>query len=192
MLGAAKARHILLLVDSCFSGDLLRETEGPVVEISEPHVRYAFGRKSRHVLTSGANEPVPDDGFPGHSTFMGFLLLELEESRHPWVLIQDLHCRVRGAVAVNSGQKPQFGHLFGAGGERDGEFVLLNQACEQVPSNAAVISSKGSVPASPKPQLALAEFPMPPLKIDLTPQTKPVAAGPHLPPVPAEILELQG
>ena len=121
---AASARHILLISDSCFAGDFFREGAAPP-QITDAYVQMAFARSSRQALTSGGLEPVRDDGAQGHSIFTGFLLRELRESTQPYLVPEDLHQRVRGAVAANAPQQPLLGLLRDTGGEVGGEFVLF-------------------------------------------------------------------
>ncbi len=61
-LRALKARHVLLLADSCFGGAFIR------AELPKYHAG-AFRFNSRWALTSGGVEPVPDAGAAGHSVF---------------------------------------------------------------------------------------------------------------------------
>jgi hypothetical protein len=59
MLDSLKARHVFLISDSCFSGDLLDSTRG----MYEIVVNYpsAYDRVSRQAMSSGASEQVDDD-----------------------------------------------------------------------------------------------------------------------------------
>lgn len=79
-LKAVKARHILLLVDSCFSGSLFTEkglAEADTDQKSDPLESYP----SRWALTAGRLEPVTD-GFPsGHSPFSKYLIEYLEDNK---------------------------------------------------------------------------------------------------------------
>ena len=69
-------------------------------------------------MTSGALEPVADGGSEGHSAFTFFLLRELRENRAPYLLPSDLHTRIKGGVAANARQSPQFGLLQDTGGRQ--------------------------------------------------------------------------
>ena len=126
-LRAMHARHVLLISDSCFSGEFFRGGGG-VPEIADDYVRRAFAKRSRQALTSGSLEPVADNGFQGHSIFSSFLLRELRENAHPYLLASELYQRVKGGVAANTQQQPLFGILAETGGEVGGEFVLLSGA----------------------------------------------------------------
>ena len=60
MLSALPAKHVFLISDSCFSGDMLDTTRGAGPEINNDYYRRAYSRVSRQVMTSGASETVPD------------------------------------------------------------------------------------------------------------------------------------
>ena len=122
-----KTRHVLLISDSCFSGDFFRETASTPEVITDEYVRMAFRKTSRQALTSGGLEPVRDGGVEGHSVFTWFLLRELLENRSPYLLPLELFDRIKGGVAANARQQPQLGVLMDAGGEIGGEFVLFRQ-----------------------------------------------------------------
>ena len=126
-LRAMKARHVLLISDSCFSGDFFRGSRGASPSITDAYIRSAFGKNSRQALTSGGLEPVADEGFGGHSVFAHFLLRELRENKSPYLLPSDLHARIKGGVAANAPQQPLLGILTNTGAELGGEFVLFRK-----------------------------------------------------------------
>lgn len=125
-----KARHILLISDSCFSGDFFNRSRGVSPEITDSYVRKAISKMSRQAITSGGLEPVADAGFDSHSVFTYFLLKQLTDNTSPYLLPSELFNRVRGGVANNAKQQPLFGELDDSGGELGGEFVLFLQGVE--------------------------------------------------------------
>jgi formylglycine-generating enzyme required for sulfatase activity len=126
-LKACKARHVLLISDSCFAGDFLRShREAPPV-IDDAYVRRSFQQRSRLALTAGGVQPVVDSGLPGQSVFTGFLLHALSENDRPWYLPSELHVRIRSGVAANAPQQPLLGRLQDTGGAVDGEFVFFRR-----------------------------------------------------------------
>jgi hypothetical protein len=131
-----KAQHILIAADSCFAGKFLTrsmrglDVRDTGVDVEESAVSRYFhkmdNRKSRTVLTSGANEPVPDGGREGHSVFAYYFLRALTNPDKTVFTDEDLAHRVREAVAINSRQTPLVGHLRGAGHE-GGQMVLVKR-----------------------------------------------------------------
>lgn len=126
-LKACRARHVLLISDSCFAGDFLRSHRDAPPVIDDAYVRRSFQHRSRLALTAGGDHPVVDQGLPGHSVFTGFLLHALRENDRAWYLPSELHERIRGGVSANAPQKPLLGRLQDTGGEVDGEFVFFRR-----------------------------------------------------------------
>jgi hypothetical protein len=60
MLQALPAKHVFLISDSCFSGDMLDASRGAGPVIDSNYYRRAYSLVSRQVMTSGASETVPD------------------------------------------------------------------------------------------------------------------------------------
>jgi hypothetical protein len=73
IIGQMRARHILVVVDSCYAGALVHATNFRLASTSvaaEPErIRALAQLPSRTVLTSGGNEPVAGDGPGGSSVF---------------------------------------------------------------------------------------------------------------------------
>ena len=129
------ARHVLVVADSCFSGGLLR-SGGPAAE-TVPGVERAryldemARRRSRHLMSSGANEPVLDEGGGGHSVFARALLAGLAAMPEGVFTAQQLFAsRVQEPVAGRSGQSPQFGPILKSGHD-GGDFVFHRRARER-------------------------------------------------------------
>ena len=122
---AIKARHLLLISDSCFAGDFFVRGGESAPKITDAYVRTAFGKASREAITSGGVEPVSDAGFGNHSVFAHFLLATLKENTEPYLLPSAVHERVKGGVSMNARQQTQYGSLTGTGTELGGSFVLF-------------------------------------------------------------------
>jgi hypothetical protein len=60
LLDQLPAKHVFLISDSCFSGDILNANRGTPVQIDSAYYRQAYDKVSRQVMTSGASEEVPD------------------------------------------------------------------------------------------------------------------------------------
>lgn len=122
-----RARHTLLISDSCFSGSLLRGvTRGPVPDTNkEAYYQNVGSKKSVQIITAGGEEFVDDNySDSGHSPFSYFLLNELKHNNQPLLTASELSTNVEEAVANNTEQVPQSGVLQGAGDEL-GEFLFI-------------------------------------------------------------------
>ncbi len=120
-----KARHILLISDSCFSGDLLRGDDDFPIKITNEVLKRAYRSTSRRVITSGGVEPVSDSGYGGNSVFTHFLLKALQANNEKFLLPSAFKTDLTKNVSDNSSQVPQFGTILGTGGEQSGEIVLF-------------------------------------------------------------------
>ncbi len=78
-LGPMKAKHVLVVADSCYSGVLTRSATSTVSPSASDDERYEWyktvaGKKSRHLLSSGGRAPVMDGGGGKHSVFAATFL----------------------------------------------------------------------------------------------------------------------
>ncbi len=125
---ASRARHTLLISDSCFSGRLLRSGRRslPPNTDSDRYYQKVAVKKSVQIMTAGGVEYVGDDyKSSGHSPFTYFLLNELKTNNQPLLTLSELSTNVEKAVANNVEQVPESGVLQGAGDEL-GEFIFIN------------------------------------------------------------------
>lgn len=140
-LKAIKAHHIVLIIDSCFSGTLAQYKNLEGLERAEEF-------PSRWLLTSGRQEPVLD-GKPGdHSPFAEGILDYLKRHKKDNVLISNLIQYVKTAVARNVEQIPLGSPLHGVG-DKGGEFVFHSIA-QPLPV-VKVIRSKQKGKQDPRP-----------------------------------------
>jgi basic membrane protein A len=124
-----KARHIALLADSCFSGDILNPSRGMAPTITSEYFRNAYTRVSRQILTSGASEAVPDE-----SPFSRQIKLALEGNTSPYLDLLMLYNQIRLGV---KGTTPLFGDLKDSGHQEGSSFLLfLKEAPGQAGSPA--------------------------------------------------------
>ena len=124
---ANRAKHTLLISDSCFSGSLLRGgTRGPVPSVNkERYYQEVAQKKSVQIIAAGGNEFVDDNyNDSGHSPFTYFLLNELTHNNKPLLTASEVSSNVEKAVSNNASQVPESGVLQGAGDEL-GEFIFL-------------------------------------------------------------------
>lgn len=120
-----KAKHILLISDSCFSGDFFRGQRGKLPDVTDRVINRAYRLTSRQAITSGGLEPVSDEGFGRNSVFSHFLLQAVRENQQPFLIPSSFFTDVQTGVAENAQQFPRFGSLKGAGGQQGGELVLF-------------------------------------------------------------------
>ncbi len=128
-----KAKHVLLISDSCFSGSMVRSLDTE---------QYTFEEKSealpsRHILTSGLLEEV-DDGFRNdNSPFAKSILNYLQAENRLFIPFSDVAQFVKKAVPQNSQQNqvPYYGKLK-TQGDFFGEFVLRTKNVELSAWNA--------------------------------------------------------
>lgn len=118
------AKHILFIMDACYSGLALTKAIPPG---TERFITDMLQRRARQVITAGkADQTVAEGGSPlgQNSIFTGYLLLALEgeaEDDNGVVTANGLMHYVyqRVSQASNSMQTPHYGHFDG-----DGDFVF--------------------------------------------------------------------
>lgn len=124
---ASRAKHTLLISDSCFSGSLLRRGSRGVSDVgdSERYYKKVSAKKSVQIMAAGGLEYV-DDNYQSstHSPFTYFLLNELKNNDRAMLTMSELSSNVEKAVANNVDQVPESGVLQGAGDEL-GEFIFI-------------------------------------------------------------------
>ncbi|CAN2048739.1 formylglycine-generating enzyme [Candidatus Magnetomoraceae bacterium gMMP-13] len=125
-----RAKNIMVVADSCYSGKLLRTGRGiEVVYLDDVDYKYKLQRlaskKSRQVITSGGLEEVLDSGRDGHSLFAYYFLKALRENDRDVIDLENLfHTYIWKYVAEIADQTPQIGRLKTPMDE-DGQFVLV-------------------------------------------------------------------
>jgi peptidoglycan hydrolase-like protein with peptidoglycan-binding domain len=123
MLKAIKAKHVLVVADSCYSGTL---TRGLAIGSKSPGYYHAIvERRARTVLTSGGLEPVLDAGGGRHSVFAKAFLETLRGN--PGVIDgEGVFQRVRELVILNAEQTPEYGNIRLAGHD-GGDFLFVRR-----------------------------------------------------------------
>ncbi len=123
-LRALKAKHVLVVADSCFAGALTRGASVRAGRSADYLARMAR-LKARQVLSSGGLEPVADSGGDGHSPFAAALIQALQANTG--VLdATTLFAELRRPVALRSNQVPQFADIRMAGHE-GGDFLFMRR-----------------------------------------------------------------
>lgn len=115
-LTTIQARHVLLVSDSCHAGSVLRQVDMRGVRVpDDAPLPDSAGRRSRVAITSGAEEPVPDEYTDGYSPFAFFLYKELERAEPGVFSPEGVFFNVKTQVKAVASVEPQLGQLFDAG-----------------------------------------------------------------------------
>lgn len=121
LLSAIRARQLILISDSCYSGSLTKEQKVTVGNALD--VDAILRQRSVLVLSSGADEPVSDEGKEGHSIFAWNLIKTLKATGNltPGAKVWST---VRTGVAEEYPQQPQYGAVVSAGHTEGGDFLF--------------------------------------------------------------------
>ena len=123
ILEASRARHILVVADSCYGGSLFKkDEESTLPDRGLPYYSEAIQKPSRFLLTSGNLEPVLDSG-DTHSIFAGQLLDYLSAPPQKIFSATELGLQLREQVSGIASQRVRLESLKMAkhGG---GEFIF--------------------------------------------------------------------
>ena len=126
LIGSSDAKHILLIVDSCFSGSLMRGSSDnkSVEKITATSIKRYQQKKTRLVMTSGGNEQVVDGiGNSDNSVFAEPLIKTLRDNNQVIRSIE-LFQKVRNYVENNADQTPEHSLIHGTGHD-GGEFLFF-------------------------------------------------------------------
>jgi hypothetical protein len=137
MLAALPARHVFLVSDSHFPGDILDMSRDVPSEINSEYLRRAYSLVSRQVMTSGgAGESVPDA-----SEFALQLKNALSQAEGPCIDPEYLFMNVRELRYSH----PQLGSIKGSEHQQGGSFLFFrrpdqtaaaqNQSAPIIPQN---------------------------------------------------------
>jgi hypothetical protein len=124
MLKAIRAKQVLVVADSCYSGTLTRGLaigggKGP------GYIQAIVDQRARTAMTSGGLEPVVDSGGGGHSVFAKAFLDTLGDNTGV-VDGEGVFERVRERVLLNAEQTPEYGNIRLAGHD-GGDFLFVRK-----------------------------------------------------------------
>lgn len=149
-----RARHLLVIADSCYSGAALRDEDANssrgANETYHKWLERVQGLQSRQILTSGGTEPVLDGSGNGrNSVFASELLSRLSSNNdvlggfkvHDLIKVE-VHSRARRIMGSDA-QSPEFGRIPGTG-HKGGEFFFVPQGSELVALPARNLGIHGS------------------------------------------------
>jgi hypothetical protein len=117
-----KARHVLVLMDSCYSGSFLAES----TRSSDLPVDRREEESSRFAICSGG----PKDAVLDNSPFARYLLEKLDKHPEEWLDSQELALRVRNLTLSNHYQMPMVGAIQGTG-HRRGAYLFRKKTAEE-------------------------------------------------------------
>ena len=153
------AKHVLMIVDSCFSGFAASRSRG----LSPKTARYLSNitnRPARQLLTAGKRDEEAREGPEwGHSAFTyqflkGFRTREADADGNGVIIVTELHAYLSSAVSeITEGrQNPQFTDL----GNGEGEFAFLLPSSPTPPPVQGLLQSPPARKGRPVERLVTA------------------------------------
>ncbi|MCP4021186.1 MAG: hypothetical protein GY729_05040 [Desulfobacteraceae bacterium] len=130
-----KARHVLLISDSCYSGTLFGQARSLPSVIDDKYYLSLYNEKSRWGMTSGNKTPVSDSGTAGHSIFAYQLIKKLKNNTQPYISTQELYTQIAPIIGNNSEQTPLCRPIKNTG-DQGGEFVFVMVQTSQIKGDA--------------------------------------------------------
>ena len=127
MLRAIRAKHVLVVADSCYAGTLVRAASAKLDTGEERRawIERVVKQRARTALASGGLEPVVDSGGGKHSVFAKAFLDALDTNED--VLEgQALFDAIKRPVALGSDQTPRYADIRQAGHE-GGDFLFVRK-----------------------------------------------------------------
>ncbi|GAB4430413.1 MAG: hypothetical protein OHK0039_49110 [Bacteroidia bacterium] len=118
------ARHVVLIVDSCFSGALFRDIDFREERRDDQQIRKMLAGRSRLGIAAGSIELVADGLVGNHSPFSDSLLRILRENQQPNLPALDLFHPVSQMTTYRSDQRPVYGVLAKSAHDVGSQFVF--------------------------------------------------------------------
>ena len=117
-----RAKQLILVSDSCFSGTLANEQKINKDEIASSR-QEILSKRAVLVMTSGGEEPVSDEGKEGHSIFAWSFIKDLQQTNQSRGGV-NLYENVRESVLREYPQHPQYGASLVAGHRLGGDYLF--------------------------------------------------------------------
>ncbi|GHV90483.1 hypothetical protein AGMMS50268_09860 [Spirochaetia bacterium] len=127
LLSALPAKHVFLISDACFSGDILDISRGSSPQINSEYYRRAYSRVSRQVMTSGASESVPDS-----SEFAQRLKSALRRAEGLCIDPEGIFITVREVRTT----QPMLGTIAGSEHQSGGSFLFFRRGAGNIAPGA--------------------------------------------------------
>jgi hypothetical protein len=138
---AVPALHVLVIADSCYSGDLTRGAFDINLGAKSAFLEKMLKARSRTLLASGGDEPVADGGAGGHSIFAGALIQNLNLIQDAQFTGDSLFQKIEEQVGglSRTSQVPQYKLIREPGHDTgdDGDFVFSRNGGRAVAPSAA-------------------------------------------------------
>jgi len=128
MLRAIRAKHVMVVADSCYSGTLVRSgaRQPPTSLGKRAWIKRMLSKRTRVALVSGGLEPVIDGGGGGkHSVFANAFIAALSENAGV-IEGQSLFDHIKRPVVLNADQTPQFSDIRRTGHD-GGDFLFVRR-----------------------------------------------------------------
>ena len=135
VIAGMRARHVLLVSDSCYAGTLFGQGRNLPPMPNERYYLKLYNERSRWGMTSGNKGPVEDRGAEGHSLFAYLLLRELRDNEKPFIATQEVFARIAPIVGNNSEQNPVCKPIRNTG-DLGGQFVFVASSASGVTAPA--------------------------------------------------------
>lgn len=119
ILSGIDIKHLLLIIDSCFSGSFLNQTRST----NELHYQKLNNSNSRWIISSGRTEKVSDGKAGEGSPFSVMLIEYLNKNSETTFSVGELAVAVSKGVGSISKQQPLFGFVRELG-HQDGQLVF--------------------------------------------------------------------
>ena len=123
-LKGMKARHVMVVADSCYSGSLSRGVNF-APQRSRDYLSRLSSKVARVVITSGGLEPVSDSGGDGHSVFARHFLSALRDNG---AVLEGarLFLQIQRPIIENARQTPEYGTILYTGHD-GGDFLFVRR-----------------------------------------------------------------
>jgi hypothetical protein len=127
-LNLTKAKHVLVISDSCYAGLILRSPNLTRSGMGKCYYQL-YKKKSRTALTSGGIERVSDTdpNKPNNSVFTNGFLRALNNNKKPLFTLQEKFVEISGYVRENAEQKPEYSNIIGTEHERGADFIFRDK-----------------------------------------------------------------
>ena len=120
---ATRAKHVLVVADSCYAGTLTRGASVQMTALDD--LARLAQKRSRTALISGGLEPVEDAGGGDHSVFAKAFLDTLRTNSGV-VDMSQMFSTMRRQVILGAQQTPQYGDIRQTGHE-GGDFIFIRR-----------------------------------------------------------------